>query len=111
MTGRLHGCATFLSFGLYILIAGCATQLGASFPQPSPGFQPKAEYDISQEQLLNVAVKTLDANRMPAATINRAEGRITTEYISGPDQQWAYGFRGGIGTRYRYFLTMDKAEL
>jgi hypothetical protein len=65
MTGRLHGCATFISFGLYILIVGCATQLGATFPQPSPGFHHRLEYDVAQDQLLNIAFKTLDVNRLP----------------------------------------------
>jgi hypothetical protein len=52
-------------FGLTALIVGCATQLGATFPQPSPGFQHRWEYDVAQDQLRNIAVKTLDVNRVP----------------------------------------------
>lgn len=35
--------------GLTALIVGCATQLGATFPQPSPGFQHRSEYNVAQE--------------------------------------------------------------
>jgi hypothetical protein len=43
----------YTKFGLVgVLMAGCVTQVGARFPEPSPGFLPRMEYDLRYEGLL-----------------------------------------------------------
>jgi uncharacterized lipoprotein len=50
----------------------------------------------------------LDDNGIFIASLDKNEGRITTEYVEGQSQANALGFLGVISTRYRYFISIEK---
>lgn len=88
-------------------LVGCATRVGnVSFPEPSPGFQPRRVYETTFDKAWEGVNQALDANRIPVASSDKVEGRIQTDHIPGASTMYALTF-GGVGTsRYSYNIRL-----
>ncbi len=73
----------------------------ATFPEPSPGFVPKETYGLNTISAWSIVVRALNANRIPIDGEWKRRGKITTDYIEGPN-------RGVMprsdNVRYRYTI-------
>src|SRR5690242_2373283 len=91
-------CATALFAG------GCITDNG-KFPEPSADFTPKRTYALPHDKLWQATLDALDDNRIAVANSDKADGRILTDYISGPDQV-NIALAISQVTRYKYSISL-----
>lgn len=106
LTGLLTACETVKD------ISGAVTQDigGQAFPEPSPGFEPKATLPYSTAKVYQAALNTLEDENIIIASESKQNGRITTDYIAGPTQMTALGLLGTISTRYKYQINVKQRE-
>ena len=98
----------FFCLCLSLILFGCGTVGSVTFPEPSPGFQPKKEHSLSFDDLWRKVRSVLETERINVASSDKEEGRITTDYIQGATQMM--GIFGSITTRYKYSLSFDKSQ-
>jgi hypothetical protein len=115
-----------LGFSSLVMFTGCASMVGnmagssylnsqqgrmVKFPQPSAGFQPKKTYDTNYDKSWESVMHALEGNRITTVSLDKANGRIVTDYVQGETQtQGPAGIMGAITTRYKYELTLEKNE-
>ena len=87
-----------------ITTAGCVTDNG-KFPSPSTNFVPKRTYAISHDRLWQATLDALDNNHIGIVNSDKADGRIQTDYISGPGQVNIALAISQI-TRYKFNVTL-----
>jgi hypothetical protein len=89
-----------------LTVVGCVSVGGGSFHKPSEGFQPKRTYNVSIDTAWKVVRRVLENERIAIASSEKAEGRITTDYVEGATQVGIIG--SSLTTRYRYNLSLEK---
>jgi hypothetical protein len=110
--------------GAVFLLSGCPSMVGniagaaylnsqqermVKFPEPSPGFQPKKIYEAPYEKVWDTAIRVLESNRITTTSLDKANGRIVTDYVQGEAQTMGpAGMLGAITTRYKYELTLEQ---
>jgi hypothetical protein len=87
-----------------LLLGGCVTDNG-KFPTPSANFTPKRTYAVSHDKVWQATLDALDNNRIAVVNSDKADGRIQTDYISGPGQVNIALAISQI-TRYKYNITI-----
>lgn len=90
-------------------VASISTLEGAQIPEPSPNFAPIEVLPGSPEDVFDVVTDIFDDGGVVIVQADRAEGRVTTDYIAGPTS-YVLGFLGGTVSRYRYLVTIREAE-
>jgi hypothetical protein len=87
-----------------VLAAGCISDNG-KFPTPTASFVPKRTYSVSHDKLWQATLDALDSNRIAVVNSDKGDGRIQTDYISGPGQVNIALAISQI-TRYKYNITL-----
>lgn len=99
------------AFALTVGLHGCASFDIEKSPASSVarGFTAKKEYPVSFDKMWGTVRNVLDGERIPVATSDKSEGRITTEYIKG-QQKMVIGLFGAVGItkRHKYSISLDK---
>lgn len=94
-----------------LLLAGCiSTNVGkARYPEPPKGFVAQASYGVPLDAAWKSVLATLDQERIPVVSADRALGRITTESIDG-EAKMLISFMGATShfTRYRFTITVNR---
>jgi hypothetical protein len=99
---RLQIVLVFVIAGV-LLVSGCVSVGGGSFHKPTEGFQPKRIYNVSIDTLWKAIRKVLETERINIASSDKADGRITTDYVQGATQVALVG--SSLTTRYKYKLS------
>src|SRR5215469_16214666 len=73
----------FICAAVLLLTAGCVTDNG-KFPTPAADFTPKRTYAVSHDKLWQATLDALDNNHIAVMNSDKADGRIQTDYVSGP---------------------------
>jgi len=63
---------------------------------------------VSLERLWNAIRTVLEKERINIASTDRADGRITTDYVPGASQVGLIG--GSLTTRYKYNLSLRRTD-
>src|SRR5438045_1526482 len=74
--GKNFVCLMVISLSLVAM--SCVPIGNVQFPEPSPGFQPKKEFNADYDKIWNAVKQVLDDNRIPIASSDKQEGRIST---------------------------------
>lgn len=89
---------------LTLLVGGCVTDNG-KFPTPTANFVPKRTYSLSHDKLWQATLDALDNNRIAVVNSDKGDGRIQTDYISGPGEVNIALAISQI-TRYKYNISL-----
>jgi hypothetical protein len=90
------------------ILLGCSTPVGSTrFPSAGANFTPSPTFDLSPDVLWDSTLATLDAERIPIASLDKASGRIITDYVPGTAHMYAGGLGGSQNSRYKYNLTIS----
>lgn len=96
---------------LFLFLTGCASFDIAKSPASSltPGFVAKKEYPVSSDKMWNTVRNVLEDERIPIATTDKTDGRITTEYVKG-QQRMMVGLLGvaAFTLQHKYSIRINQ---
>ncbi len=100
-----------ISIVLLFGLSGCVSFDVNKSPASSltNGFVAKKDYSLSYDKMWDVIKNVLDNERVPIANTDKAEGRITTEYVKG-QQSMSIGLLGAWGhtLQHKYSISLEK---